>query len=51
MVNIEFKYKDHYTNNKWNYQKCTVNSIEECKRIYGLGTNVQEYKILSVKEV
>lgn len=38
MVNIEFKYKDQYTNNKWNYQN-------------GLGTNVQEYKILSVKEV
>lgn len=28
-----------------------INNIEECKRIYDLGTNVQEYKILSVKEV
>ena len=49
MVNIEFEYKDKYTNGKWNKQSCTVSSVDECKRIYGLGLDC-EYRILSVKE-
>ena len=50
MVNIEFEYKDKYTYGKWNKQSCTVCSIEECKKIYGLSIDC-EYRILSVKEV
>lgn len=50
MVNIEFEYKDKYTNGKWNKQSCTVSSVEECKRIYGLGIDC-EYRIISVEEV
>ena len=50
MVHIEFEYKDKYTNGKWNKQSCTVSSVEECKKIYGLGVYC-EYRILSVKEV
>lgn len=50
MLNIEFEYKDKYTNGKWNTQSCTVSSVEECKRIYGLGVDC-EYRIISVKEV
>jgi hypothetical protein len=50
MLEIEFEYKDKYTNGKWNRQSCIVSSIEECKRIYGLGIDC-EYRIISVKEV
>lgn len=50
MVNIEFEYKDKYTNGKWNKQSCTVSSVEEAKKIYGLGVDC-EYRILSVEEV
>ena len=41
MFNIEFEYKDKYSNGKWNKQSCTVSSVEECKRIYGLGTTLE----------
>ena len=50
MVNIEFEYRDNYCYPKWNKQSCTVSSVEECKRIYGLGVDC-EYRILSVEEV
>ena len=50
MLKIKFEYRDEYTNCKWNEQECVVNSIEECKRIYGLGIDC-EYQILLVGEV
>ena len=50
MFNIEFEYKDKYTNGKWNRQSCTVSSVAECKKIYGLGVDC-EYHIISVQEV
>ena len=52
MVEVTFKYKDSWSGDKWNTQKCTVESVEECKKIYGLGIDADcEYKIISVKEV
>lgn len=50
MVKIEFEYKDKYSKGKWNKQSCMVSSVEECKRIYGLGVDC-EYRIISVEEV
>ena len=50
MVDIEFEYKDEYSKGKWNKQSCRVSSVEECKKIYGLGIDC-EYRIISVKEV
>lgn len=50
MFEIEFEYKDKYTNGKWSKQSCVVSSVEECKRIYGLGIDC-EYRIISIKEV
>ena len=50
MLEITFKYKDAYTNGKWNTQTCIMRSVEECKRIYGLGVDC-EYEIISVKKV
>lgn len=50
MLHIEFDYKDKYTNGRWNRQSCTVSSVEECKRIYGLGVDC-EYRIISIERV
>lgn len=50
MVNIEFEYRDRYTNGEWNKQSCTVSSVEECKKIYGLGVDC-EYRIIKAEEV
>jgi hypothetical protein len=50
MLKIDFEYCDQYTNGKWNQQSCVVSSVEECKKIYGLGIDC-DYRILSIKEV
>ena len=50
MLNITFKYKDAMSNWEWRTQSCTVSSVEECKRIYGLDNGDVEYEILEVKE-
>lgn len=50
MVRVVFKYKDEDTFGKWEIQKCVVSSVQECKKIYGLGVDC-EYRILSVEEV
>ena len=36
MLNIKFRYRDAMSNWEWRTQSCTVSSVEECKRIYGL---------------
>lgn len=50
MVEVEFEYKDRYTNGEWNKQSCIVSSVAECKKIYGLGVDC-EYRIVKVEEV
>jgi len=50
MLKITFEYKDKYTNGEWEKQSCVMSSVEECKRIYGLGIDCQ-YRIMEVKEV
>lgn len=50
MVKINFQYRDSYSYPNWNTQECIVDSIEECKEIYGLGQDC-EYEILSVENV
>jgi len=50
MLKIVFEYRDQYTNGRWNQQCCSVSSIEECKRIYGLGKDC-DYKIISVEKI
>lgn len=50
MLKIKFKYCDAMSNWQWRNQECTVSSVEECKRIYGLGIDC-EYEIISVEEV
>lgn len=50
MLKIVFEYRDEYSHGKWNKQECIVSSVEECKRIYGLGIDC-EYRIISVEGV
>lgn len=50
MLHIRFEYRDLWSGDKWNKQECVVRSVEECKRIYGLGVDC-EYRILQVEEV
>ena len=50
MYNIEFEYCDRYTNGEWRRQRCTVSSIAECIKIYGLGVDC-DYRIISVEGV
>ena len=50
MVEVKFEYKDEFTHGEWRQQECTVSSVTECIKIYGLGIDC-EYRILSVKEV
>jgi hypothetical protein len=50
MLKIKFEYRDEYSNGKWNKQECIVSSVQECKRIYGLGVDC-EYRIISIEEV
>ena len=49
MVKIKFRYKDEYTNGEWREQECIVNSLKECKEIYGL--DECEYQIISIEEI
>ena len=48
MFNIEFEYRDQYNYPNWRRQSCQVSSVEECKKIYGLGVDC-EYRIISVE--
>ena len=50
MVKVVFEYRDKYCYPRWNTQKCIVSSVEECKRIYGLGVDC-EYRIVSVEKI
>ena len=45
--NIKFKYRDEYSNGKWNEQECTIYADskyaaeKECRKIYGLGIDCE----------
>lgn len=50
MKRITFKYRDSYSNWEWRTQHCTVESVEECIKIYGLNNSDVDYEILNVEE-
>lgn len=50
MKRIKFMYRDNYSDWKWRRQQCTVDSVEECIKIYGLGVDC-DYEIISVEDV
>lgn len=50
MLKIKFEYCDEMSRGEWREQECIVSSVEECKRIYGLGIDC-DYRIISVEEL
>ena len=50
MLKIKFEYCDEMSNGEWREQECIVSSVEECKRIYGLGIDC-DYRIILVEEL
>ena len=50
MVRVEFEYADQFSDWQWRKQSCTVSSVDECIKIYGLGVDC-DYRILSVTEL
>lgn len=50
MVKITFLYADAMSGWMWKKQTCVVSSLQECKRIYGLGVDC-DYRIISIEEV
>ena len=50
MLKIKFEYCDEMSKGEWREQECIVSSVEECKRIYGLGIDC-DYKIISVEKL
>lgn len=50
MVRVVFEYADALSKWEWRRQSCVVSSVDECKRIYGLGIDC-EYKIISVERI
>lgn len=49
MVKVKFEYRDEMSKGEWRQQECVASSVQECKRIYGLGIDC-EYRIISVEE-
>lgn len=49
MMHIVFEYADQWSDWEWRRQECCVSSVEECKRLYGLGRDCR-YRILLVEE-
>ena len=50
MLRIKFRYKDDYSNWEWRDRECTMSSVDECIKVYGLGNDC-DYEILSVEEI
>ena len=50
MYKIDFEYKDKFSNGNWNKQSCIMESVEECKKFYGLGVDC-EYRITNIEKI
>ena len=50
MKEITFKYRDFMSHYEWRIQHCTVESIEECIRIYGLDDPDVDFEIIEIKD-
>jgi hypothetical protein len=50
MYKITFEYRDEMSNWQWRKQSCIMSSVEECKRVYGLGVDC-EYRIIEVEQI
>ena len=50
MVKVTFEYRDELSNYEWRRQVCVTSSVQECKKIYGLGIDC-DYRIISVEKL
>ena len=50
MLHIKFEYADELSNWEWRKQECICESLEQCKKFYGLGVDC-DYRIISIEEV
>ena len=50
MLEIVFEYRDEMSGLEWRKQSCVMTSVEECKKIYGLGVDC-DYRIISVTKI
>jgi hypothetical protein len=50
MLKITFEYADALSNWEWRTQICIMESVEACKKFYGLDGDCQ-YRILKVEEI
>ena len=50
MLQVDFEYADAMSNWEWRQQSCIVSSVEECKKLYGLGIDC-DYRIVKITEV
>lgn len=50
MVKVAFEYRDELSKYEWRKQTCVVESVQECKKLYGLGVDC-DYRIISVEKV
>ena len=50
MLRIEFEYCDAMSKWQWRKQTCVMSSVQECKKIYGLGVDC-DYRIVSVVDL
>ena len=51
MKRITFRFADAMSNYQWITRSCTVESVDECIRIYGLDEGAVVYEIISVEDV
>ena len=51
LLSITFKYKDYLSKGEWRTQHCTVESVNECIRIYGLDDDDIDWELISVEEI
>ena len=47
---IKFRYKDALSKWEWREQSCSVYSVEQMIKIYGLDKDDVEYEIISIEE-
>lgn len=50
MVKVTFEYRDELSNYEWRRQVCVTSSVQECKKLYGLGVDC-DYRIISVEKL
>ena len=52
MKRITFRFRDAESQWKWKTQHCTMESVDECLKMYGLGFDRDcEWEILEIEEI